>query len=115
MLKLANELPYDIFEKRFGGEGEVKSTRLLEAEQMKGKGRAFNLMMLTPGSSLGYHQHNGETETYYILSGEGMLNDNGEQKPLKPGDVAFTDNGGFHSIENTGTTNLEFVALILFA
>ena len=32
MLKLANELPYDIFEKRFGGEGEVKSTRLLEVD-----------------------------------------------------------------------------------
>ena len=115
MLKLSNELPSDIFEKRFGGEGEGKATRLLEVDQMNGKGRMFNRMMLKPGSSLGYHQHNGETETYYILAGEGILNDNGEKKPIKAGDVALTDNGGYHSIENTGTDNLEFIALILFA
>ena len=114
MLKLSQELPSDIFAKRFGGEGEVKATRLLESDQMKGKGRMFNHMMLTPGSSLGYHQHNGESETYYIITGEGMLNDNGETKPIKAGDVVFTDSGEFHSIENTGTSNLEFIALILF-
>lgn len=114
MIKVSTELPWDIFQKRLGGEGEVKATRLLEIDQMKGKGRMFNHMMLTPGSSLGYHQHNGETETYYILAGEGTLNDNGEKKALKAGDVAFTDSGEFHSIENTGTVNLEFIALILF-
>ena len=114
MLKLSKELPSDIFEKRLGGEGEVKATRLLEVDQMRGKGRMFNHMMLKPGSSLGYHQHNSESETYYIVAGEGTLNDNGEKKPIQAGDVAFTDSGEFHSIENTGTINLEFIALILF-
>ena len=114
MIKLSKDLPSDIFEKRFGGAGEVKATRLLEVDQFRGKGRLFGHMMLKPGCSLGYHQHNNESETYYILSGEGMINDNGEMKPVKTGDVVFTDSGQFHSIENTGTTNLDFIALVLF-
>jgi len=114
VLKLSKDLHSDIFEKRFGGEGEVQMTRLLEVGQMKEKGRLFAHMMLRPGCSLGYHQHNGESETYYIVAGEGALNDNGEKKTVKAGDVVFTDSGEFHGIENTGTVNLEFVALILF-
>lgn len=114
MLKLGKDLPSEIFEKRFGGEGAVKATKILEADQMKGKGRLFAHMMLTPGSSLGYHQHTGESETYFIVAGEGMLNDNGTSKPVKAGDVVFTDSGEFHGLENTGSINLEFIALILF-
>ena len=49
MLKLSKDLHSDIFEKRFGGEGEVQMTRLLEVEQMKEKGRLFAHMMLKPG------------------------------------------------------------------
>lgn len=114
MQKSTAELQKDVWEKRFGGNGEIRVTHLLDKERMGGKGRLYSRMLLKPGCSLGYHQHNGETETYYILSGEGTMNDNGQTTTVKAGDVIFTADGEFHSIENTGSADLEFIALILF-
>ena len=114
MLKQADSLKKEVFQERFGGKGELQVTNFLNPDEFEGKGRLFAKNVLLPGASLGLHQHNGDFETYVILSGEGLLNDNGEMKSVKPGDVIVTSNGEKHSLENTGTENLEFLALVLF-
>ncbi|KHC91433.1 hypothetical protein Mc24_05150 [Thermotoga sp. Mc24] len=96
-----------------GGKGEVEMTHLLSKEIMHNKARLFAKMKLSPGSSVGLHKHEGEFEIYYILSGEGVFHDNGKDVPIKAGDVCFTDSGESHSIENTGDTDLEFLAVII--
>jgi len=115
MIRRANELSSEIFNKRSGGKGDLKMTRILEADQFRGKGRLFARNVLKPGASIGWHQHQGDAETYYILSGSGTVDDNGVKTAVGPGDVVFTADGERHSIENTGTVDLEFIALILFA
>lgn len=99
-----------------GGEGEIQITHFLEIEkdEFNAKGRLFAKNILPPGVSIGYHEHIGDTETYVILSGEGLVNDNGIQKSVKSGDVIITRNGEKHSLKNTGTSDLVFIALILF-
>jgi mannose-6-phosphate isomerase-like protein (cupin superfamily) len=114
MIKRSSELKSVVFPKRFGGQGEIKITNLLEIDQMQGKGRLFARNLLTPGSSLGWHQHKGDSEAYYILSGEGAVDDNGSKVQVSAGDVVFTAEGESHSIENIGSEDLEFIALILF-
>ena len=114
MIKRASELTTEVFQNRLGGKGEVKVTKIIENEQFQGKGRLFAINTIEPGSSLGWHQHNGDVEAYYILSGEGTVDDNGTKVTVYPGDMIYTNNGESHSIENTGTTTLQFVALILF-
>ena len=44
-----------------------------------------------------------------------MVNDNGTMVAVSPGDMVLCAKGDSHSIENTGSGNLEFVALKLFA
>lgn len=114
MIKRAGELNSDVFPHRFDGKGEVKVTRILEKEEFHGKGRLFARNTIEPGSSLGWHQHNGDIEVYYILSGRGTVNDNGVETIVGPGDVVVTGDGQYHSIENTGDTTLEFIALIIY-
>ena len=114
MIKRASELTTEVFQNRFGGNGELKVTKLLEMDQLQGKGRLFARNLLEPGSSLGGHEHKGDVEAYYILAGEGTYDDNGTKVQVKAGDVLFTNNGESHSIENTGSVNLEFIALILY-
>lgn len=63
---------------------------------------------------IGYHVHDGESETYYILSGRGIFNDNGTVVEVGPGDVTFTGDGEGHSIEATGDEPIEMIALILY-
>lgn len=114
MIKRASQLTTEVFSERFGGKGQLQVTKLLEMDELQGKGRLYALNVLQPGSSLGWHEHKGDVEAYYILKGEGTLDDNGTKVTVAAGDVAFTSNGEFHSIENTGQVDLEFIALILY-
>ncbi len=41
------------------------------------------------------------------------MNDNGEMKGIKAGDVMLTPGGEKHSIENIGNEPLEFLAVIM--
>ncbi|MCR4907371.1 MAG: cupin domain-containing protein [Lachnospiraceae bacterium] len=68
---------------------------------------------LYPGSSVGWHVHHGEEETYYILSGAGEYNDNGRIRRVFPGDVTVTFDGQGHELRPAGKEPLVFIALIL--
>ena len=116
MIKHLKDLRQDTIPEFRGGKGETQITHFLEVEknEFSGKGRLFAKNVLKPGASVGFHEHVGDFETYVILSGEGLVNDNGDQKFVTPGDVIITRNGEKHSIENTGTSDLEILALILF-
>ena len=96
-----------------GGEGHVIIDHLLTTEQLNGKCGLYAKVTLEPGCTLGVHEHHGETETYYLLSGEGMYYDNDKSYPVKAGDVTFCEDGGTHGLDNTGGTDLTFMALII--
>lgn len=100
-------------EQMAGGKGHVLIERLLNEEQLNGKCGLYAKVTLEPGCTLGVHGHTGETETYYLLSGEGMYYDNDKSYPVKAGDVTFCEDGGTHGLDNTGDTDLTFMALII--
>ena len=98
-----------------GGKGEAEMHKILNnAEELYGKGRMFNHMILAPGNSIGEHRHEGDNEIFYFLKGSGLYNDNGNTVRVRPGDTAVCSNGEFHSLINDGAEPLEFIALILF-
>lgn len=98
----------------FNGIGEICVRDLLNGpDEMYGKGRVFAHTTVYPGSAIGYHVHTNESETYYILEGTARFNDNGTERILHPGDVAFTGSGEGHSIEAMEGP-VEMIALILY-
>lgn len=96
------------------GNGKVYMEHLLGPDELLHAGRLYAKVILPPTSSIGYHEHQAESETYYILSGEGTYNDNGKEMSIKTGDVTYTGSGFGHGIENTGEEDLVFMALIIF-
>ena len=98
------------------GAGTLTLRKILDGPQeLDQKGRAFNHCFLEPGAGLGYHKHEGTTETMYILKGRGRyVDEDGKETVLEPGDVTFTDNGQGHSLYCEGDEPLEFIALVLF-
>ncbi|MGN1349752.1 MAG: cupin domain-containing protein [Anaerovoracaceae bacterium] len=86
---------------------------LLSQQQMDGKIGLFADVTIAPGGHLDYHEHHGETETYYILEGQGAYNDNGEVRTVKAGDVTFCEDGNGHGVSCTGDEALRFIALII--
>jgi len=98
-----------------GGNGETEMRKILNgADEMYGKGRMFNEMILAPGNSIGEHAHSGDNEIFYFLEGEGEYNDNGTTVTVRPGDTVVCNDGETHSLKNTGKTPLRFIALILY-
>lgn len=98
-----------------GGNGETEMRKILTgADEMYGKGRMFNEMILAPGNSIGEHAHSGDNEIFYFLSGEGEYNDNGTVVTVRPGDTVVCNDGETHSLKNTGKEPLRFIALILY-
>lgn len=97
-----------------GGKGEINMLQLLKKDEMAGKGRLYNKITIKPGMSIGMHKHEGEFEVFYVIAGEGLLDDNGVKSVLKKGDLSVTRSGESHSIENAGSSDLEMIALILF-
>lgn len=99
----------------FNGAGEITVRSLLNGpEEMSQKGRVFAHTTVHPGSAIGYHVHQGDSETYYILSGTGRYNDNGNIVTVTAGDVTYTASGERHGIECIGDEPIEMIALILY-
>lgn len=96
-----------------GGKGHVIIEHILGEKELNNKCRLYAKVTIEPGCSLGYHVHNNESETYYILEGEGNYNDNGTVRKVKKGDITFTGDSCGHGLENSGDSNLVFMALII--
>ena len=78
MVRKRDDKIYDKKPSPFNGTGEILVRSLLNGEdEMYKAGRVFGHTTVYPGSAIGYHIHNGESETYYILSGTAKYNDNG--------------------------------------
>lgn len=99
--------------RKAGGNGVVTVEPILGATEMAGKCGLFAKVTLPPGASLGYHEHHGESETYYILSGSGEFNDNGSIRAVSAGDALFTPSGCGHALGNNADGELVFIALII--
>lgn len=108
------DLKVDVHEEFRGGKGSVTMEHFLDQAKANGTGRLFAKSSIPPGSSVGLHKHEGDCEVYYILEGKALVNDNGTEVELGPGDCNFCPDGGSHAIENIGSGTLTYIALILF-
>ena len=107
----------DIFitENHYGGGGKSHIEKLLTETEMGKAARVYARATLqNKGDEIGYHIHKGESETYYILKGTALFNDNGTEYEIKAGEATFTPDGSGHSIKNNGDEPLEFMALVLY-
>ena len=113
MIQRAGNMEIEVREKMKDGKGTIPVTHLLRQIQMRGKCRFFGKMDIEPGCSIGLHKHESEEEIYYIISGKGVVEDNGIKQEVKTGDIIITGNGASHSIENTSNEKLVVLGVIL--
>ena len=104
----------EVRERMRGGKGGVEILHIFRKEELKGRTRLFARLRLPPGSSIGYHTHDGEEEIFYILSGDrrsaataACVDQSARGMPCSPGEAAG------HSIANIGSGPLELMAVIL--
>ena len=97
----------------YGGAGYMLKEALITAEQMGEHCTMFHKVTNPVGCELGYHEHHGNTESYYMLTGKGLYTDDDKQYEIETGDVVFCEEGHGHGLKNTGDIDITFVALVL--
>lgn len=112
MYKMINQLNTEM-RKNSLGKDKMSMTNLADFEASNPNIKLFSMIQLKPGEEVEYHMHMGESETYFILSGKGIYNDNGKKIDAVPGMVTLTPSGEGHALKNTGDEDLVFIALIL--
>ena len=95
------------------GKGLVHIKELTDKEGLYNHGRLFAHVTVDPGCSIGYHDHQHETEFYYIIKGEAVFNDDGKEVLVHAGDICATGYGQSHGLENKTDGPVELIALIV--
>lgn len=111
MITRSEEQSHSIREFMRGGKKYVEHTLLSAA--LPERVRIFNVLTLIPGASIGYHVHEGETELFYFIEGNGRVQDDEAFFDISAGDSMATFSGHGHAVENTGDTNLVILAVIV--
>ncbi len=72
---------------------------------------SVQLVQVAAGGVIGRHTHAVETETAYVLAGEGVLQWGDEERALTPGTGVTIPPGIPHSLRNTGEAPMEIYAV----
>ena len=115
MIRRANEQETAVKPAMLGGPGQAAFRHLADKDELLGHARLFSVLTLEKGCGLGYHEHHGEREFFYVLQGTPTVNDNGTETVLRPGDAALTEPDGGHSITNLADEPAQVLALIMLA
>lgn len=73
----------------------------------------FNMRLfeVAPGGYTPRHTHDWEHEVY-VLAGEGVVLENGQDKPISAGNCIYVPPNEDHQFRNTGSENLKFLCLV---
>ena len=115
MIRKATDCKKVYNEKMRGGNGTVEITNFATPEELNSKGRLFANITLNPGCGIGYHVHEAESELFYVMKGEVLYNDNGDEHVLSAGDVMICPAGSGHAIACNGEEIAEVCAVIVYA
>ncbi|MDR1298432.1 MAG: cupin domain-containing protein [Deltaproteobacteria bacterium] len=70
-------------------------------------------LTLPPGASVGLHKHEDNEDAFIIVSGKGLFTDSdGTKTEVGEGDVTIARPGDSHALENIGTGDLIFIAVL---
>ncbi|MDR1018243.1 MAG: cupin domain-containing protein [Lachnospiraceae bacterium] len=107
------ERKIDKAENASGGLGYITKEYLLSNEELGKNSRMYAIVTVPDGSSIGVHEHIGEEESYYIISGTGTYIDDGKEMDVNPGDIFLCKDGHSHSIIANKNQDIVFIGLIL--
>ena len=70
-------------------------------------------LLLGPGCSIGEHIHEGESETFFILEGQGTYYDDGQAQQVASGDTCICYSGHSHALANTSDADLRVFGVMI--
>ena len=96
-----------------GGEGSILFEHISSGSALPAHTKMFSDMVFEQGCSIAKHYHMDNTEYYYVVEGEGEIDDNGVVTTIKAGDAAVCYPGNYHSIKNIRKEPLRILGVIV--
>lgn len=89
-----------------GGNKYVKMIKYVDDRNLIGR------ISIPKGGSIGFHKHEIDQEVMYIVSGKGLLLENGKETEVVQGNSTYCPQGKEHSISNPNDEMLELFVVI---
>jgi quercetin dioxygenase-like cupin family protein len=86
----------------------VRWKDLIGRERGVSQSLSLGVAEIPPGATLARHRH-AAPEIYYLLSGTGRVEIDGQDYPATAGSAIFIPGGALHAFHNTGAITLAFV------
>ena len=74
--------------------------------------KMYAKITIPTGSSIGWHVHEVDEETYVVVSGSGVLTIDGKESVLNVGDISLCKKGRNHGIKNINKEDLVLIAVV---
>ena len=98
--------------KRSGHGGTVEQWPLFKADEFVSALNTLNANILNPGMAIDpVHNHEDVEQIWYILSGVGKARVGDEEREVREGDAVYLPPQVPHTMKNTGTYPLRFLAI----
>ena len=94
-----------------GGEIVKQDERYIVKDNKVLKNLVVSSTCLHGGKSTSGHSHPGQEEVYYFIYGAGEMELDDKLFPVQPGDIVLIEDGVFHRVHNTSSTELYFVCV----
>lgn len=98
-------------ENSHGGNGTIEIQKVFRREDFQHAWDFALRVVMPPNSSMGLHQHENDEEMYIILSGEGLMTIEGEEKRVIKGDMILNKPYGNHGLLNDSDQNIELLII----
>ncbi len=107
---VVHELDCAIEGERDAAPGAVRWRTLFSGDRTPTDSLTVGVAELEPGGSRPFRPHrHAQPETYYILSGEGLVTVSGKDHPVRAGSSVYIPGGALHGARCTGSEPLRLL------
>lgn len=92
-----------------GGEREIHFRRLWSALDFNSPVDFVDFTVIPPGSTIGWHSHQGNEEMYFIALGTPLVRVEDDLRRLSRGDIALVRSGESHELINDTSSDVEIL------
>ena len=97
-----------------GGHGELLWKCFVRLHMTHAPIAGFEYVRVPVGTAIGRHRHSRTEEIYFILTGRGLMDQDGERSEVGPGDLIMTRRDVTHAMDVLGDQAVELLVIEVY-
>jgi mannose-6-phosphate isomerase-like protein (cupin superfamily) len=93
------------------GQGSIEIARLFQNKKLAGTWHFIEYLVVPPRVTIGQHRHGENEEIYFIIEGRAIMNINGQEHEVTPGDFIVNHPGWEHGLRNESEHEVKLLVI----